>query len=91
MSDSVDHPEHYNKSNIEAIDVIEAWGLDFHLGNVVKYVCRCVHLRRDSILIPTANTVIEMGNPFVDGLEDLKKARWYLDRKIEWMEKNSSQ
>ena len=36
----VDHPPHYNRGNIEAIDVIEDWGLDFHLGNAVKYICR---------------------------------------------------
>jgi hypothetical protein len=34
-------PAHYRSdSGIEAIDVIEAWELDFNLGNVVKYICR---------------------------------------------------
>jgi hypothetical protein len=39
---TVDHPPHYGGENnpYEAIKVIEAWGLDFHLGNVVKYICR---------------------------------------------------
>lgn len=38
----VDHPPHYGgKDNTyEAIKVIEAWQLDFHLGNVVKYISR---------------------------------------------------
>ena len=37
----VDHPKHYRgDSGLEAIDVIEAWDLNFNLGNVVKYVCR---------------------------------------------------
>lgn len=38
----VDHPQHYGgKDNIyEAIKVIEAWDLGFHLGNAVKYICR---------------------------------------------------
>ena len=40
MKKSVDHPKHYNHGNIEAIDVIEDWSLDFHLGNTVKYICR---------------------------------------------------
>ena len=40
MSNSVNHPKHYNHGNIEAIDVIEDWNLDFHLGNAVKYICR---------------------------------------------------
>ena len=38
--EKVDHPEHYNHGSIEAITVIEDWDLDFHLGNVVKYICR---------------------------------------------------
>lgn len=38
--DVIDHPPHYTKHGIEAIDVIEAWGLGFHLGNVTKYLCR---------------------------------------------------
>lgn len=39
-NEAVNHPEHYNEGNIEAIAVIEDWSLDFHLGNVVKYICR---------------------------------------------------
>ena len=38
--EKVNHPEHYNHGSIEAITVIEDWDLDFHLGNVVKYICR---------------------------------------------------
>ena len=42
MKEAVDHPDHYGGENntYEAIKVIEAWGLDFHLGNVVKYISR---------------------------------------------------
>ena len=36
----VDHPQHYNRGNIEAIDVIEDWNLNFNLGNVIKYISR---------------------------------------------------
>lgn len=61
MSERVNHPQHYNKGKIEVIDFIEDQDLNFHLGNVVKYVTRA-----------------EMKG----GLEDLKKARWYLDRYI---------
>jgi len=69
MSDKVDHPDHYGgKTNTyEAIKVIEAWNLGFHLGNVVKYISRA-------------------GKKHDRVLEDLKKARWYLDRQIEQME-----
>ena len=42
MSEQVNHPQHYGGKNnpYEAIKVIEAWRLDFCLGNVIKYVCR---------------------------------------------------
>ena len=65
------NPAHYGgATNIyEAIKVIEAWNLDFHLGNTVKYISRA-----------------GKKNPEKE-LEDLKKARWYLDRKIENLQK----
>lgn len=63
--DLVNHPPHYKAGGIETIDFIEAKGLGYHLGNVVKYVSRAG--------LKGTNT----------GLEDLKKARWYLDRAIE--------
>ena len=42
MKESVNHPQHYGgKDNpYEAIKVIEAWGLDFCLGNTLKYISR---------------------------------------------------
>jgi Protein of unknwon function (DUF3310) len=69
MTESIDHPPHYGSKDdpYEAIKVVEAWGLDFHLGNVVKYISRA--------------------GKKGDILEDLKKARWYLERKIENLEK----
>jgi hypothetical protein len=38
----VDHPKHYGGEDnpYEAIKVIEAWDLNFNLGNVVKYISR---------------------------------------------------
>jgi len=41
--EEIDRPAHYNHGTIEAIDVIEDWGLGFHLGNAVKYICRAGH------------------------------------------------
>lgn len=38
--DMVNHPPHYDYGPYETIDVIEAWDLPYHLGNVVKYVSR---------------------------------------------------
>ena len=61
---AVDHPDHYRKdTGHEAIDVIEAWGLGFSLGNAVKYIARCGHKG--------------------DEVEDLEKAKWYIEREIE--------
>jgi len=42
QKEQVNHPQHYGgESNVyEAIKVIEAWDLDFHLGNTVKYISR---------------------------------------------------
>jgi hypothetical protein len=43
MTDPINHPPHYTEYAIEPINVIEAWGLGFHLGNVVKYIARSDH------------------------------------------------
>ena len=41
-TDATDHPAHYggDESPYEAIKVIEAWGVGFHLGTVLKYLSR---------------------------------------------------
>lgn len=37
----VDHPKHYQTaSGLEAVDVIEAFGLDWHLGTALKHILR---------------------------------------------------
>tara|TARA_B100000242_G_C43016074_1_gene472459 strand:+ start:872 stop:1099 length:228 start_codon:yes stop_codon:yes gene_type:complete len=37
----VNHPAHYLKNTgHEVIDVIDAWDLDFKLGNAIKYIAR---------------------------------------------------
>jgi hypothetical protein len=40
MKEAVNHPSHYRSGTIEAIEVIEAWEMNFNLGNVIKYICR---------------------------------------------------
>lgn len=40
MNDNVNHPSHYTDGKIEVIDFIEDKNLNYHLGNVVKYVSR---------------------------------------------------
>jgi hypothetical protein len=74
--EKVNHPAHYGgDTTYEAIKVIEAWGLSFCLGNTVKYICRSMHHFMQSDEPRTAKI-----------LEDLKKARWYLDREISKLE-----
>lgn len=38
--DMVNHPAHYTAGGIETIDFIEAKQLNYHLGQVIKYVTR---------------------------------------------------
>ena len=38
--DPINHPKHYTYGDIECVDVIEDWDLNWHLGNAVKYICR---------------------------------------------------
>lgn len=42
-NEMVNHPAHYTLGGIEVIDAIEAWQLDFSLGNAVKYIARAKH------------------------------------------------
>lgn len=43
LPDPVNHPPHYKTGGIETIDFIEAKGLNYRLGNVVKYITRSDH------------------------------------------------
>jgi hypothetical protein len=67
--EAVDHPAHYGGADnpYEAIRVIEAWSLDFCLGNAVKYVARAGKKGSE--------------------IEDLRKAAWYIQRRIEQLER----
>ena len=40
MSDEVNNPAHYQAGGFEVIDIIEAFALNYRLGNVLKYVLR---------------------------------------------------
>jgi hypothetical protein len=42
-ADAINHPTHYKTGGIETIDFIEAKNLNYHLGNVVKYITRADH------------------------------------------------
>lgn len=39
-NEKVNHPSHYQSSSLETIQVIEAFGLGFNLGNAIKYTLR---------------------------------------------------
>lgn len=70
MADVINHPQHYTLGKIEVIDFIEDKGLNFNLGNVVKYVARAGHKKSSGKSVDAK------------ALEDLKKAQWYLNREI---------
>tara|TARA_R110000744_G_scaffold266415_1_gene380435 strand:+ start:641 stop:862 length:222 start_codon:yes stop_codon:yes gene_type:complete len=65
MQDMINNPLHYNTSEIECIDAIEAMlGEEFPAylqGNITKYLWRFKNK---------------------NGVEDLKKAQWYLNKLI---------
>lgn len=72
----VDHPNHYQSdSGLEVIDIIETF-----TSNLVG--CEATH---------TGNVLKYMCRwKKKNGLQDLKKARWYLNRLIEKLEKESN-
>lgn len=72
VHDPVLNPVHYTYGRKhEPLDVIEDWDLDFHLGNVLKYISRAG--RKDRMV------------------QDLRKAMFYLSRKINIEEEKGKQ
>jgi hypothetical protein len=68
----VNHPNHYGgKDNVyEVVKVCEAWGLD-----------------KDAYIFNVVKYVARAGKKDTDKeLQDMKKALWYLNRKIERLE-----
>ena len=73
----VDHPSHYRKdTGFEAIDVIEAWGLGFNLGNTVKYISRNGKKDPDEYILD-----LEKARWYID--REIKTRKQSLDRHIE--------
>jgi hypothetical protein len=65
MSDRVEHPEHYTKGKIECIDAIEA-----ATAGLIGIEAVCI-----------AQVIKYVWRwKWKNGIEDLKKARWYLDK-----------
>lgn len=69
----INHPQHYCHGNIETIDLIEDWNLNYHIGNCIKYISRAGKKQGAS------------------ELTDMCKARWYLDRYIEFLKKKNNE
>ena len=73
----VDHPSHYRKdTGFEAIDVIEAWGLGFNLGNAVKYISRNGKKDPDEYILD-----LEKARWYID--REIKTRKQALDRHLE--------
>jgi len=43
----VNHPSHYQGNQIEVIDVIEEFNLNFCMGNAIKYILRADYKEND--------------------------------------------
>lgn len=71
MEDKVNHPKHYTShpSGCECIDITEHY--DFCIGNAIKYLWRCGLKAEGGMNIRDKE------------IEDLEKAIWYINRKIQ--------
>ena len=72
--DSVECPKHYTDSKIEVIDYIEDKNLGFALGNAIKYISRAGK-KQSADKTDKEKTI-----------QDLEKARWYINRRIKEIE-----
>ena len=67
MSDNVNKPAHYNAGKVECIDALEAATIGL---TGIEAVC-------------TANAIKYLWRwKHKNGVEDLKKAKWYIDRLV---------
>ena len=75
MEDKVNRPSHYtgHPSGVECIDITEYY--DFCVGNAIKYLWRAGLKKEDGVSDKEKE------------IEDLKKAAYYIDRKIKQLEK----
>ena len=73
MADVVNHPPHYNKG-IETTKYIKSWDMNWNQANVVKYISRYNLKNKDDINLQ---------------IQDLMKAKWYLEDLIKELEKQN--
>lgn len=75
-NNKVEHPSHYtwlkDICGIEVIDITRH--MNFNRGNVIKYVLRCGHKAEEGY------------SEIEKAIEDLKKAKWYLEDEIKLLE-----
>jgi len=76
MSDSVNHPSHYTFGGIETIDYMEAKATPEEFRG---------HLRL------TALKYLSRAGLKNDTLEDLQKARWYIEYLIDFIERTNDE
>lgn len=76
--DNVNHPAHYNShpSGIECIEIARYYC--FSIGNAIKYLWRA-GLKKDADLTDIDKEI-----------EDLKKAKWYIDDRIKELEQRKT-
>lgn len=74
--DSVNHPSYYADGNIEVIDYIEDKNLGYHLGTAIKYISRAGKKHEQGMTAKEKE------------IEDLRKAVWFINRKIEQLQKD---
>jgi hypothetical protein len=75
INDNVNHPSHYNQGKVECIDAIESATVH---KNGLDAVC-------------TANIIKYIWRcESKNGIEDLKKARWYLEKMIQHNEQKGT-
>ena len=74
MDDAVNHPKHYNKHGVECIQAIRATLTDEEFRGYCK------------------GNVIKYTwrERYKNGLEDLKKATWYINRLVQDLDKNEN-
>ena len=76
-TDNINSPSHYTYGKIECIDFIQDKQLNFCLGNAIKYIVRAGHKHSDSLTDENK------------AIEDLKKAKKYLEFEIEERKKTN--
>lgn len=75
MKQNVNHPKHYNShpSGVECIEIVRHYCFD--VGNAIKYLWRC-GLKSEEGMTDQEKEI-----------EDLEKAAWYINDRIEQLKK----